>query len=79
MYLIFTFREFKSIHKGKTAILHLRFGTEKIAVWAAKKPDIIGLFAEDIFFVSTLWSEWGDSNARSLDPKGMLNTFFARL
>ena len=29
MYLIFTFREFKSIHKGKTAILHLRFGTEK--------------------------------------------------
>ncbi len=28
---------------------------EKIAVWVAKKPDIIGLFAGDIFFVPTLW------------------------
>ena len=30
--------------------------------WAAKKPDIIGLFAGDIFFVSTLWCEGGDLN-----------------
>lgn len=49
MYLIFTFREFKSIHKGKTAILHLCFGTEKNRRLVAKKPDIIGLFAGDIF------------------------------
>ena len=37
MYLIFTFREFKSIHKGKTAILHLRFGTEKNRRLGSKK------------------------------------------
>ena len=49
MYRIFTFREFKSIHKGKTAILHLCFGTEKNRRLVAKKPDIIGLFAGDIF------------------------------
>ena len=36
-YLIFTFREFKSIHKGKTAILHLRFGTEKNRRLGSKK------------------------------------------
>ena len=37
MYRIFTFREFKSIHKGKTAILHLRFGTEKNRRLGSKK------------------------------------------
>ena len=37
VYLIFTFREFKSIHKGKTAILHLRFGTEKNRRLGSKK------------------------------------------
>ena len=37
MYLIFTFREFKSIHKGKTAILHLCFGTEKNRRLGSKK------------------------------------------
>ena len=37
MYLIFTFREFKSIHKGETAILHLRFGTEKNRRLGSKK------------------------------------------
>ncbi len=67
-YLIFIFREFKSIHKGKTAILHLRFGTEKIAVWVAKKPDIFGLFAGDIFFVSTLWRSRRDLNSRAGYP-----------
>ena len=55
-YRIFTFREFKSIHKGKTAILYLCFGTEKNRrIGQQKKPDIFGLFAGDIFFVSTLW------------------------
>ncbi len=34
---IFTFREFKSIHKGKTAILHLCFGTEKNRRLGSKK------------------------------------------
>ena len=37
VYLIFTFREFKSIHKGKTAILHLCFGTEKNRRLGSKK------------------------------------------
>ena len=37
MYLIFTFREFKSIRKGKTAILHLRFGIEKNRRLGSKK------------------------------------------
>ena len=66
MYLIFIFREFKSIHKGKMAILHLCFGTEKNRRLVAKKPDIIGLFAGDIFFVSTLWWTRRDSNPRPL-------------
>ena len=36
----------------------------KIAVWVAKKPDIFGLFAGDIFFVYTLWYARLDSNQR---------------
>lgn len=39
----------------KTAILHLCFGTEKNRRLDSKKPDIFGLFAGGIFFVSTLW------------------------
>ena len=65
--------------KGKRRFYICVLVQRKIAVWVAKKPDIIGLFAGDIFFVSTLWSEWGDSNARSLDPKLIGNTFFTRL
>ncbi len=44
MYLIFTFREFKSIHKGKTAILHLCFGTEKNRRLGSKKARYIRAF-----------------------------------
>lgn len=44
MYLIFTFREFKSIHKGKTAILHLCFGTEKNRRLGSKKARHIRAF-----------------------------------
>ena len=43
-YLIFTFREFKSIHKGKTAILHLCFGTEKNRRLGSKKARYIRAF-----------------------------------
>ena len=44
VYLIFTFREFKSIHKGKTAILHLCFGTEKNRRLGSKKARYIRAF-----------------------------------
>ena len=44
MYLIITFREFKSIHKGKTAILHLCFGTEKNRRLGSKKARYIRAF-----------------------------------
>ena len=44
MYLIFTFWEFKSIHKGKTAILHLCFGTEKNRRLGSKKSRYIRAF-----------------------------------
>ena len=44
MYLIFTFREFKSIHKGKMAILHLCFGTEKNRRLGSKKARYIRAF-----------------------------------
>ena len=44
MYLIFTFREFKSIHKGKTAILHLCFGTEKNRRLGSKEARYIRAF-----------------------------------
>ena len=43
--------------KGKRRFYICVLIQRKIAVWVAKKPDIIGLFAGDIFFVSTLWSE----------------------
>ena len=55
MYLIFTFREFKSIRKGKTAILHLCFGTEKNRRLDSKKARYNRAFRKNIFFVSTLW------------------------
>ena len=42
--MIFTFREFKSIHKGKTAILHLCFGTEKNRRLGSKKTRYIRAF-----------------------------------
>lgn len=44
MYLIFNFRKFKSIHKGKTAILHLCFGTEKNRRLGSKKARYIRAF-----------------------------------
>ena len=55
--------------KGKRRFYICVLVQRKIAVWVAKKPDIIGLFAGDIFFVSTLWSEWGDLNPRPLGPE----------
>ena len=41
--------------KGKRRVYICVLVQRKIAVWIAKKPDIFGLFAGDIFFVSTLW------------------------
>ena len=67
VYLIFIFRGFESIHKGKIAILHLCFGTEKNRRLGNKKPDIFGLSAGDIFFVSTLWCAFRDSNPGPTD------------
>ena len=52
VYLIFTFREFKSIHKGKTAILHLRFGTEKNRRLGSKKARYIRAFRRRYLFLS---------------------------
>ena len=55
--------------KGKRRFYICVLVQRKIAVWVAKKPDIFELFAGDIFFVSTLWSEWRDLNSRPLDPQ----------
>ena len=55
--------------KGKRRFYICVLVQRKIAVWVAKKPDIFGLFAGDIFFVSTLWSECRDSNPRPLGPE----------
>ena len=44
VYRIFTFREFKPIHKGKTAIFHLCFGTEKNRRLGSKKARYIRAF-----------------------------------
>ncbi len=54
--------------KGKRRFYICVLVQRKIAVWVAKKPDIIGLFAEDIFFVSTLWRRRRDSNSRAGCP-----------
>ena len=43
-YRILNFQEFKSIHKGKTAILHLCFGTEKNRRLGSKKARYIRAF-----------------------------------
>ena len=51
--------------KGKRRFYICVSAQRKIAVWVAKKPDIIGLFAGDIYFVSVLWWERMDSNHRS--------------
>ena len=65
MYLIFTCVGSSSLStKGKRRFYICVLVQRKIAVWVAKKPDIIGLFARDIFFVSTLWRSRGDSNTR---------------
>ncbi len=42
--MIFSFQEFKSIHKGKTAILHLCFSTEKNRRLGSKKARYIRAF-----------------------------------
>ena len=41
------------IHKEKRRFYICVLAQRKIAVWAAKKPDRFGLFAGDIYFVST--------------------------
>lgn len=51
MYLIFTFREFKSIQKGKTAILHLCFCTEKNRRLGSKKARYIRAFRRRHLFL----------------------------
>ena len=48
--------------KGKWRFYIYVLAQRKIAVWVAKKPDIFGLFAGDIFFVSTLWYGQQDLN-----------------
>ena len=50
------------IHKEKRRFYICVLAQRKIAVWVAKKPDIFGLFAGDIFFVSTLWYGQQDLN-----------------
>ena len=50
-------------------ILHLHFGTNKSRRLDSKKLDVFGLFAGDIYFISTLWSEWRGSNSRPPHPK----------
>ena len=50
--------------KGKRRFYICVSVQRKIAVWVAKKPDIFGLFAGDIFFVSTLWRRWFIRSAR---------------
>ena len=55
-YPIFIFRLFEPCHKGKTEILHLCFGTEKNRRLGNKKNDIIGVFAENIFFTLCTWT-----------------------
>ena len=35
----------------------------------AEMPHFRAAFLLCIFFINTFWSEWGDSNARSLEPK----------
>ena len=55
-------REFKSCRKGKTAILHLCFGTEKNRRLGSKKARYIRAFRRRHLFVSTLWYPRGDSN-----------------
>ena len=50
--------------KGKRRFYICVLVQRKIAVWVAKKPDIFGLFARDIFFVSTLWRRWLIRSAR---------------
>ena len=55
--------------KGKRRFYICVSVQRKIAVWVAKKPDIFGLFAGDIFFVSTLWYARLDSNQRPLESE----------
>ena len=55
--------------KGKRRFCICVSVQRKITVWVAKKPDIFGLFAGDIFFVSTLWRRVWDSNPRGREPK----------
>jgi len=57
------------VAKGKRRFRIYDLVDLKIAVWVAKKPDIFGLFAGDIFFVSTLWYARLDSNQRPLESE----------
>ena len=67
MYLIFTFREFKSIHKGKTAILHLRFGTEKNRRLGSKKARYNRAFrGRHLFCLHIMVGEGGFEPPKSL-------------
>ena len=56
-------------------ILHLHFGTNKSRRLDSKKLDVFGLFAGDIYFISTLWSEWRGSNSRPPHPKYIIKSF----
>ena len=52
--------------KGKSRFYIYEFETLKNGVWAAKKPDKIGLFAGYIFFVPFWWRRAWDSNPRTV-------------
>lgn len=63
--------------KGKRRFYICVLVQRKIAFWVAKKPDRIGLFAGDIFFVSTLWSARRDSNPRPSESESAAISSFA--
>ena len=67
MYLIFAFWEFKSIHKGKMAILHLCFGTEENRRLGSKKARYIRAFRRrHLFCLHIMVGEGGFEPPKSL-------------
>lgn len=52
--------------KGKQRFYIFKYASRNPGIWAAKKPDKIGVFAEHIFFMFLLWRRRRDSNSRTL-------------
>ena len=48
-------REFDTALKWKTAVYIFKYASRNPGIWEAKNPDKIGLFAGNIYFVSTFW------------------------